>query len=722
VNTIYCYSTETYLEYRGWIKVGQTKHADSTIRIKQQDGTSNPERLIPLLETHTKYTDHEVHAQLKDMGFEEVRQDADREWFECTIDDVKRAINILQYGINRKNNYSMRQEQQECCDKAVNWFQNEGNRFLINAKPRFGKTFTSYQIAKALGSSKVLVLTHKPAVEDSWEADLNDHVDFNNFAWHVAKNGVAAFKVNTQVVFSSMQQLLNAKGRNKVKWLFDQEWDLIVFDEEHYGSRTDNTEKILKKLTYTYRLDLSGTPFKAINSGLFLDDQRYDWTYIDEQLKRKHEESGGWSTEIYRSLPPMNFHTFNVHPDVVSQAEKSGFTGDDAFRIEKFFAAKDGQFEYPMLVKLFLDTLSRRTKGSCYSPWHSNAKNATSLLDHCLMILPSSVDAVRAYCKMLREHSFFSQYEIINAAGQGEDSVTDIDKVKKAIKRHDKTITISCGRFNTGVTVPPWGAVFMMDGGKSPETYIQTIFRVQSPYVERDSNTGKVVKYRKENCLVFDFNPQRMLELIYEYCETTAPKTQSTKETLRQFFEVASIMEHGENQFVEKSVEDVLGAVLRTNRYIERFGSARGVNVNQVDEKILENWADIKGNPAKLVAQLIDNQMERGRISQNLTPTEKKKAKEAKSLAKQLQEKAQTVLKRVPAYLFVSESNIESCGDIINNNDDLFKEVTNCSVKMFEYAIESKFLNEGWINRCIEDFRLREAGITLDNFLNGEQA
>jgi hypothetical protein len=648
--------------------------------------------------------------------------------FNCSIKEairrVGKVVNEYLHGTRRRDSYEMRPEQKECCDKAVDYFSSGGNRFLINAKPRFGKTFAAYEVMREMGLKKVLILTYKPQVKESWSECIKEHVHFKDYSWHNAEDGAPTSEIDSSVTFCTMQQMLHKTGGKKVSYLFEQNWDMVIFDEEHYGSKTINSEEALAKLQYDYRLDLS----KSISSGLFLDESRYDWTFIDEQIHRMREEEAGWRTEIYRSLPPMMFHTISIHPDVVKEAEGSGFSGDDAFRIEKFLGAANGEFENPMLVKLFLDSITTKTKDGCWSPWYAKAKNATKLMDHILMILPPSVDSVKAFTAMLEEHSFFKgKYHVINASGSGKEVTTAIEGLKSAIKKHDKTITVSCGRFNTGVTVPEWGAVFLLDGGKSPEVYIQTIFRCQSPWVVRDEITGKIIKYEKENCLVFDFNPQRTLELIYEYAMTTAPRGKSIQETLIQFFEVASIMEHGENKFVERTVDDILAAVIRSNCYIERFASARGINTGNLNEHILESWANIKGKGAlKLMEQLTDNGMEKGAIGQNLTPAqekkEKKEKKEAKSIAKKMQEKAQSILSRVPAFLWISSNKNGCCQDIINNNERLFKTVTGSSVRDFKEAIDSRFLNENWINRCIEDFRINEQSVALEDFLNGDES
>ena len=494
---IYVYSTDTYLK-KGWVKIGET-HQTVEERVKQQDGTACPEPLLVLDQWPSPvYSDTDIHAQLRKMGILPVREDASREWYACTLPQVKSAFNQLTQGVARPNSYSMRPEQQDCCDKIVGHFNSGGERFLMNAKMRFGKTFTTYQAIKALGYKKVLILTYKPQVSASWSSDLEKHVDFNRFSkMHRAKEGMPTFEDNMTIVFESFQQLLHKSGKtaNKNKstsWIYDVDWDLIVIDEEHYGAGTAYATAILEKLPTTAKtLSLSGTPYKTLASGEYSDEEIFSWTYVDEQ-KKKSEGS-----EAHQCMPTMKFHTFNIHPSVIKEADDSGYNEEDGFRIEKMFAAENNSFKYPSVVETFLNTIGKkRVKGQSWSPYQADSIN-NRLLDHMLWMLPMSIDSVTALCddaSRTTRTSVSGTIDIINASGN---NTVNIGDVKEKIERNSKTITVSCGRFDTGVTVPEWKTVIMLDGSKSPEKYFQTIFRAQSPLKGHDE------------CLVIDFNPQR---------------------------------------------------------------------------------------------------------------------------------------------------------------------------------------------------------------------
>jgi len=287
MNTIYVYSTKTYIK-NNWLKVGQTSHSDSVTRIEQQDGTSNPEPLIPLYECQSNYTDKHIHAQLIKNGLFQTREDKRREWFTCTLDDVKKAINELETGIQRVGNFSMRDEQRQCRDQAVKYFNNGGTKFLMDAKMRFGKTFTSYQIMKSLKAKRVLILTYKTAVAASWAEDLENHVDFDGYTFNKIEDG----ENGDGVYFSSMQGIMAGDriDSDKRKWINGIEWDLIIFDEEHYGSRSENAIKIKKALKNidTKWLNLSGTPFQARLGNEYEDDATFQWTYTDEQKAKRN--------------------------------------------------------------------------------------------------------------------------------------------------------------------------------------------------------------------------------------------------------------------------------------------------------------------------------------------------------------------------------------------------------------------------------------------------
>jgi hypothetical protein len=605
----------------------------------------------------------------------------------------------------RPHSHTMRPEQQECCDKAINHFKNGGVRFLMNAKMRFGKTFTAYQIAKAMGFKKILVLTYKPQVFDSWRDDLENHTDFDGWVAAQAKEGKVNFGAPT-VVFESFQQLLNGgkidkdgdrvfagiKKKSSSGWIYNTGWDLIILDEEHYGMKTPRATEVLDALTRDHQLKLSGTPYKTLASGEYSDEEIYSWAYVDEQKQKKAR------SPAHQCMPTMRFHAFNIHPDVIKEAADSGYVGDHAFRIEKVFAAENNKFKYQSLVDLFLTTIaSKRVRGQSWSPFHAEGIN-NNLLDHMLWMLPMSVDSVTALCEILGRHSGFSGYHIINASGN---NTTDIKDVKAAIKRNPKTITVSCGRFDTGVTVPEWKTVMMLDGGKSPEKYFQTIFRAQTPHDGYDE------------CLVIDFNPQRLLELVYDYCSFTAKAEGSTEETVKEWLEVASLLEHGENGLEVREVGDVMMAMSRSGNYIDRFGSMRNINSIYADEKLLTVLAKLKPTKAKKIEVLLGsaNEVEKGKVSKTSAQ------KQVKAALDKIKERAQTVLRRIPTYLFITDDIEQNCNDIIENGSDLFEEVTGLSTRIFKHALDIGFLDRSSLDRSIADFGYRDSQITLDNFL-----
>ena len=283
-----------------------------------------------------------LHAKQKRAGTWVPAESAKSEWFfdpkAESVDNVvnfgKSLINEWRHGVARPNAYLMREEQEECHDKAVNHYLNGGKKFLMNAKMRFGKTFTSYQIMRTLGVQRALVLTYKPAVDASWREDLESHVDFEG--WHYrsakefnAKNPIKLEGNGVEILFTSFQDF---NDFDKAKWEHakNYHYDLVVIDEMHYGSKTERAQESLAQLSYDRILYVSGTPLKALMSGEFLDEEIYTWGYADEQRKRKEEKDTNWETELYRWLPVMKFHTFEVNEEakklVTSYTEEEGFT------------------------------------------------------------------------------------------------------------------------------------------------------------------------------------------------------------------------------------------------------------------------------------------------------------------------------------------------------------------------------------------------------------
>jgi len=635
-----------------------------------------------------------LHGKQKRLGMWVPSDNSASEWFHDTkkesVDNVveigKQLINEWRHGVARPNAYLMRQEQQDCHDMIVDYFNSGGDKFLMNAKMRFGKTFVTLQALKTLGIKRALVLTYKPAVDASWREDLESHIDFDGWEYTSAKDHSTANPIDlkgdadVEVLFGSFQ---DANEFNKPKWknAINYHYDVIVIDEMHYGSATDRAKQTLENLSCDKILYVSGTPLKALMSGEFLEEEVYTWGYADEQKKRKAEKELGWETDIYRWLPEMQFMTFEVCEEAKKQTRF--YDDEEGFTMTKMFGSEDGEtFIDQASVKLFVDQMFGRNVKKTQSPIRSCA------VDHMLFVMPPNVNSATAFSKLL-EQSVGDQYKIINVSG---DNIRSLQTVKDLILANDKTITVTCGRFNTGVTVPEWDMVCMLDDTRAPETYFQTIFRCQSP----DSKRGK------ELCTVVDFNPQRCLEMIYEYADFTAKKGQSTQAAVREFLDFAPVLDHTGNKPVQIDVNTILNFMSETGTYYERFGSNAMLNwslLENVKNKFYGITADPstmkKTNPAGF------NDLDRGKnFASNGQKTKAEINQERKEL-KELRMRVLTMLRKLPTYLFLENKTIDSIDDIMyTNNVELFKQTVGLSIEDFN-ELCSGFIKVERLNRCI---------------------
>jgi superfamily II DNA or RNA helicase len=695
---IYSYTTETYRQFRGWRKVGETTQESARIRVEQQDGTSNPERLEveKTWDVPDHISDHDIHDELIRMGKKEVRLDKSREWFECSIQDIDSAINSLVLGVSRPNSYAMRDEQKECHDKIVAHFKSGfSNKALMNAKMRFGKTFVSYQIMKSLSVKRVMIITYKPAIDASWREDLELHTDFVGWKFNSAKDfssidPIELDDTGIQVLFTSFQDF---NDFNKAKWSIakNYHYDMIVVDEMHYGTKTERAQESLRQLNYNRILYASGTPLKALMGGEFLDEEIYSWGYADEQNKRTIEKNSKWATEIYRWLPVMNFHTYEVSEE--AKRIVSLYSADEGFTMTKMFgtvgAGHNLKFKDEGAVKLFIDQMFGRTVRSDKSPMKKYP------VDHTLIMMPNSVDSVTAFSNLLTK-VVGDSYKIINASG---DNVTELSKVKQLIQHNSKTITVTCGRFNTGVTVPEWDMVVMLDDGRSPESYFQTVFRCQSPDKKR----------RKEVCYVVDYNPQRCLEMVYEFVDLTAKKNQSTQQALREFLEFASILDHSDNENVNVDVNRILNMMSETGGYAERFGSQIMLNWEILDSVKNKFYNIDAESSVKVKDQITDNGLTPGKNYESNNDPKKKEKDPKETELKELRQRVITMMRRLPTYLFVEDALIENCADIYKvNNQELFLDAVGITIKNFNELCDG-FIKTDRLDRCIMAYNQIEA-------------
>ena len=446
--------------------------------------------------------------------------------------------------------YILRNEQAEAVQLTLDYAKdNPQGEFLWNAKPRFGKTLTSYDLIRKLDAVNVLIVTNRPAIANSWYDDfekfiawqtdykfvsdsesLKDRNPLSRAAWqkHALNNENAR-----QINFVSLQDLKGSKyhggGHDKLKYISGTPWDVLIIDEAHEGIDTLKTSVAFDEIERDFTLHLSGTPFKAIASGDFSDEQIFNWSYEDEQSIKER-----WSDkEIenpYADLPKLNMYTYqmsNMLQDEVKQGVKIGEEEHDyAFDLNEFFRAENGKLVYEKDVKKWLDTLTSNEKYPFSTPELRNE------LKHTFWLL-NRVDSAKALAKLLSKHPVFENYDIVIAAGDGksEDDMVQNEKsferVKKAIKASDKTITLSVGQLTTGVTIPEWTAVLMLSNIQSAALYMQAAFRSQNPNKWTETVNGQSVNYKKENAYVFDFAPERTLILFDEFANNLNTSTTS---------------------------------------------------------------------------------------------------------------------------------------------------------------------------------------------------
>ena len=638
-----------------------------------------------------------LHPRQKRKGMWVPSENKASEWFfdpgRQNVDNVvnfgKEIINEVRHGVARPNAYLMREEQQACHNKAVSYFKSGGNKFLMNAKMRFGKTFTSYQIMKSLEVKRVLVITYKPAVDASWRDDLNSHIDFEGWYYHSAKDDYSAVNPiqltgdGVEILFASFQDF-NDFEKDKWQHARHYHYDLVVIDEMHYGAGTDRAKESLDQLDYDKTLYVSGTPLKALMGGEFLEEEIYTWSYADEQAKRKAEKDSDWETELYRWLPVMKFHTFEVSEEAKKQT--SVYSEEEGFTMTKMFSSDDGEkFKDESAVRLFLDQVFGIGVRKDHSPIRTFA------CDHMLWMMSPSVNSVNALCKLLKS-KVGDDYHIINVAA---DNVRRLTDVQQKILTYPKTITVSCGRFNTGVTVEQWNAVYMLDDTRSPESYFQTIFRCQSP----DDRRGK------EECAVIDFNPQRCLEMIYEFADIAAKSGQSTQQAVREFLEFAPVLDHSGNKPVEIDTDKVLNMMSATGGYVERFGSTVMLNWALLDTVSNKFYGINPDKNVKSSSQIADNELIPGK---NFEPTNQSKTKSTpdptEEERRELHQKIITMMRRLPTYLLLESKKIDRVEDMLyTNNNELFEETVGISIETFKELCEG-FIKTERLDRCIMAF------------------
>lgn len=483
-----------------------------------------------------------------------------------------------------KIEYKLRKEQELAVEKTLEYFNsNEYKKeFLWNCKPRFGKTLTTYDFILKSNVNKVLLVTNRPTISNSWYDDFNKFIawKYKNIKFvsdaKILKNerGILSRKEYLDiclvsedenykmVYFISLQDLKGAEefGGNydKYSWIADLPWDILVIDEAHEGVDTERTDKAFSKIKRDFTLHLSGTPFKAIANEKFKENQIYNWSYIDEQKAKEN-----WNKEDknpYEDLPTLNLFTYQMSSLIIEEIgkESKDLDIDFTFDLNEFFRVENSEFVHKKEVKKFLDNLATNKFPFSISEHREELKHTFWLLNR--------IDSVNALEKLLKQHSLFSNYKIISVAGNGKDNdnekITNLERIKEAIKHNDRTITLSVGQLTTGVTIPEWTGVLMLSNITSPALYFQTAFRVQNPYEYFDED--KKILMRKENAYVFDFAPERTLTLFDEFANNLKSNgqkinTEDRKENIKEllnFFPVIARDDAG--TLKELNVEEIL--------------------------------------------------------------------------------------------------------------------------------------------------------------------
>ncbi|HAV14121.1 MAG TPA: restriction endonuclease [Opitutae bacterium] len=782
--TIYAYTTKGVAAHKGLIKVGQTGRG-ARARVAEQAQTINvPYEILleenAMREDGTAFSDRDVHRHLRAQGI----ANPEGEWFACDLDTVKAAIHAVRNRHlnveNRSQSFGMRPEQSAAVEKAARYFRSQdaakgekAPHFLWNAKMRFGKTFASYKLAQEMGWKKVLVLTFKPAVQNAWEDDLMTHVDFEG--WQFIKPGGLSYeeadKRKPFVCFGSFQDYL---GRNKTtggiktknEWVHATHWDCIILDEYHFGAWRENAkdlisteekeelkheleegievfdEEIMPITTDAY-LYLSGTPFRAIASGEFIEEQIFNWTYSDEQSAKEKWEG---EENPYRALPRMVLMTYQL-PDSIREIAMEGEF--DEFDLNVFFKANGAgafaEFEYKDEVQKWLDMIrgafsetmvDNLKMGAKKPPLPFSHGKLLRVLNHTFWYLPN-VAACHAMRNLLaeRQNTFYHDYNVIVAAGTkagiGAAALPPVVE-KMADPLHSKTITLSCGKLTTGVTVKPWTGIFMLRNASSPETYFQAAFRVQSPWsiINPDGENPNEELVIKEECYVFDFAPNRALRQIADYsCRLNVDESNPEKkvEEFIKFLPVLAYDGSSMKQIDAAGILDMAMSGTSATLLAKRWESALLVNVdNSTLQRLMDNPDAMKAlmsiegfRSLNQDLETIINKSEAVKKTkkeandEEMTKKEKQELsaeeKEVKGLRKQVQEKLIKFATRIPVFMYLTDYRERSLKDVITQLEPgLFKKVTGLTVKDFELLVSLGVFNGPLMNDAVFKFKRYE--------------
>lgn len=793
--------------YEGLIKIGQTTKPDVNERIRQSQGQVQQSYVLHVDEVAerkdgTIFRDIDVIKRLVSKGFENPKLGSSREWVRCAPADVLTAIAELRdgevYSGRHYQTFPMRPEQREAVERTWGYFNsiwaenpNAVPRFLWNAKMRFGKTFAAYQLAKTMEAKRVLVVTFKPAVQDAWNEDLTSHIDFEGWQYRNAASMTAEPFIDMSsplVYFGSFQDLLGRDRKTglikpKNEWVHTINWDLVIFDEYHFGAWRDSAKELFEgedekeaskelKAEYHQGLDtfgeeleelgndegdflpittraylyLSGTPFKALATGEFIEEQIFNWTYTDEQsAKHKWAEDHPGQWNPYGSLPEMRLLTYQMPDDLIAVAHQGEF---DEFDLNEFFSATgtgvDAKFKHENDVQKWLDLIRGNhaptqidaLKTGSRPPLPYADSRLLPYLQHSFWFLPT-VASCYAMANLLkaRHNTYWHAYNILVVAGSNAGvGINALPPVRKAIADgyETKTITLSCGKLTTGVTVKQWSSILMLRNLKSPETYFQAAFRVQSPWSIKnpDGDDPSREEVIKPVAFVFDFAPTRALSQLADYGVGLNPQANNPEQAVADLVKFLPVLAYdGANmtQVDAGAILDIAMAGTSATLLARKWESAVLVNVdNETLRKIMNNQRameavmNIEGfrslgqdvfetvvNKSEAVSK---TKKEKGGI---LDKKEKKELtdeeKEYKSKRKQIQEKLIKFAARIPAFMYLTDYRENTLQDVITKiESDLFKQVTGLTVDDFHLLVNLGVFNSIHMNQAVFAFRRYE--------------
>jgi len=790
--TIYAFAVQNP-DHAGLLKVGYTEQSAAG-RIAQQFPGGFTGYDIKLIEPAMRpdgssFTDRDIHRHLRARKI----PNPSHEWFRCTINDVQAAILAVRERRanveDRTLSFCLRPEQEQAVAMTANYFtraatEQKGHtpHFLWNAKMRFGKTFAAYQLAKRMGWKKVLVLTFKPAVKHAWAEDLERHIDFEGWQFITRDGELTYQKANKKkpiVCFGSFQDFLQRTPAGAIKprneWVHSTNWDCVILDEYHYGAWRENakglfgadeedsgevTAEVTKDeqafdedilpITTGHYLYLSGTPFRALASGEFIEEQIYNWTYSDEQRAKRDWQGPG--PNPYAALPRLVLMTYTLPDDIRQVAEMGEF---NEFDLNEFFRA-DGDsaqavFEHEDEVQKWLDLIRGAYRGTTVEdlklgrekpPLPFSDARLMGVLNHTFWFLPS-VASCRAMANLLeaRQNTFYHDFKVVVAAGaQAGIGAEALPPVLEAMGEPlaGKSITLSCGKLTTGVTVRPWTGMLMLRKCSSPETYFQSAFRVQSPWIVPGENGEEIVV--KPECYVFDFAPNRALRQIADYGSRLATDDATPEQRVAElvgFLPVHAYDGSAMRQLDAEAILDLATAGTSATLLAKRWESVLLVNVDDStlgrlmeDKEILKALMNIEGfRNLNADLETIINRSEqikdaKRRVADgdDLSAKEKKELteaeKERKSLRKQVQEKLLKFAARVPVFMYLTDYREQRLKDVITKIEPrLFQKVTGLTTADFERLVSlgvfnSQLMNDAvWKFRRYEDASLRYMGV-----------